>query len=109
MLIKNAEIQIQKITAQQVRPFTQNEHYLSDVRDKVLARLKDERKPPASSSLSESDRKTALLSVMSGLATLDIPANEDDLPRLLHDKYGTELVLMAEVRAYWQVAYKVSP
>jgi hypothetical protein len=49
------------------------------------------------------------LSVLAGLAKLGYTVTEDDLAKLLpSDEYEEELHVMAEVRGYFQVAYKVT-
>ena len=54
-------------------------------------------------------RRDALTSVLAGLAQLGYAGiTEADLGKLAHpDTYEDELAVMAEVRAYFQVSYKV--
>ncbi|KAF5353053.1 hypothetical protein D9758_008791 [Tetrapyrgos nigripes] len=86
------------------RPFTLNTHYLSDYHDKFLAHYKDARHrvtvttPCSSLQVSQ---------VLAGLAQMGYPGmKESDLPRLLSDPMEPALTIMADVRAYFQVAYK---
>ncbi|KAI0350450.1 hypothetical protein OH77DRAFT_1068510 [Trametes cingulata] len=54
-----------------------------------------------------SEENETLKDVLAGLMKLGYPATEEDLAKLKPaDEYEEELVVMAEVRAYFQVAYK---
>ena len=89
-------------------PFTQNTHYYSDKRDKLLARYRGERGCTAVSLVSTPGKRKALQDALAARARLGYNVKEDDLPKLNpHDEFEEELEMMAEVRAYFQVAYKV--
>ena len=113
-----------------------NDHYLDDTEAKILAYLRDKRQPPkpkggaslfnfgtdsaanttfsmntASVPAATPDATTqATNKVLADLAMLGyIGLKADDLTRLnATDEYETESKVMAMIRAYWQVAYKVS-
>jgi vacuolar protein sorting-associated protein 1 len=111
--------------------FTQNDHYLEDSRRKWLTHYRDARmrespftfscpvasKAPASDSSDEEDQevfagiKQASLeqSALQSLAKRGYCGiKREDLKRLHpHENFDDELVVMADVRAYFQVAYKV--
>ena len=93
---------------QSAPPFTQNTRYLAEKRDKQLAQYKRARQgrlqadvlTPSAEKISEA---------LSSLAKLGLSVNEEDLGKLNpSDEFEEELELMAEVLAYFQVAYKVS-
>lgn len=89
-----------------MRPFTMNDHDLISMREKFLANLKDKRYPKPVSQAANKESLTA--SALQYLAALGYTSlDENDLKKLLKvDSYETELAVMAETRAYWQVAYK---
>ncbi|KAH8117944.1 P-loop containing nucleoside triphosphate hydrolase protein [Phellopilus nigrolimitatus] len=84
-------------------PFTQNEHYFVDYKEKYLAQYREQRggksAQPDATVVNEALAKLTELG-FSGVTALDL--------QKLHgpDKYEQELILMAEVRAYFRVAYK---
>lgn len=102
-------------------PFTQNDHYFASYREKYLARYKKERKV----SIHSADNFDILIRVQatSGVyVAVQDPAmaiaelakigyngiSREDLDRLLGaDEFEQDLMLMAEVGAYFRVAYKV--
>ncbi|KZT28391.1 hypothetical protein NEOLEDRAFT_1154609 [Neolentinus lepideus HHB14362 ss-1] len=114
-------------------PFTLNGHYYQDYKDKFLAHYKQSRHKNSEnkaflSNLSgrdESSRSPSpsehcdsrewaesdsvdVTTVLANLASLGLPGlNAKDLARLLpSDSYAPAIEIMAETRAYFQVAYK---
>ncbi|KLO09761.1 hypothetical protein SCHPADRAFT_857550 [Schizopora paradoxa] len=83
-------------------PYTQNDHYFSSCRDNYLAHFKGRRQ----NCLIEGEFH--IKAVLVNLAEAGLPGvKEEDLPRLLGpDKYEQEMIVMAEVCAYFRVAYK---
>ena len=105
-MAKNARALLTKMAELDSQPFTMNSHYITDYKAKFLTTLVDQRHPKLQSSeLGETVRST-----LAGLNQLGYTGvTEDDLAKLRPtDPWQTELEVMAEVRAYWQVAYKVS-
>ncbi|KAJ3825902.1 P-loop containing nucleoside triphosphate hydrolase protein [Lentinula raphanica] len=106
------------------RPFTMNTHYLSDYKNKFLSHYKmcrleqgpNQRVHSALQSLqlqdvsrySNSDGPEDILrQILTALGRLGITADSTDLVKLLpEDEMKPALDIMAEVRAYFQVAYK---
>ncbi|KAH9917091.1 P-loop containing nucleoside triphosphate hydrolase protein [Amylocystis lapponica] len=110
------------------RPWTLNQHYYSDYRDKFLAYYRGYRqsdatgslksklnnyRPPAYSGKSAAtpvlpELQVSMSKVLSGLSEVGIHGvKPSDLPKLLPaDPYEPALNIMAAVRAYFQVAYK---
>lgn len=100
-------------------PFTLNEHYFSSKRETYLASYRDSRarpilQPPSGQpAYTHKDLRTltslpAEEAALSALASLGYQIKAGDLKKLLpSDEYEEELIVMAEVRAYWQVSYKV--
>ena len=89
-------------------PFTQNTRYYSDKRDQLLARYRCERGGTASPVSTTPGQRKELQDALAALARLGYNVKEDDLPKLNPpDEFEEELEMMAEVRAYFQVAYKV--
>lgn len=84
-----------------------NDHDLISMREKFLASLKDKRYPK--SATESADKQSLTANALASLAALGYKSlDEHDLKKLLKvDSYETELAVMAETRAYWQVAYKV--
>ncbi|KIO22290.1 hypothetical protein M407DRAFT_216692, partial [Tulasnella calospora MUT 4182] len=123
-----AKVAIQKVEGlvqTEDAPYTQNDHYFFDYRTKLLLRYKAaHRKSKSQSSVIQSlqdhdlsrkpqrsDAQTQwqnINDVISGLATIGIPGiMATDLIKLLpDDNMGPAFEIMAEVRAYFQVAYK---
>lgn len=107
-LISAGTEQIKKIAALEQRPFTQNTHYLDSNRAKALARLKVGRVtvPVVENGPETKKRKLDALSNMAALGYEGV--KEEDLAKLKPpDEYETEMDLMAQVDAYFKVAYKV--
>jgi hypothetical protein len=96
-------------------PFTLNDHYFNDVRTKIHAHLRDERYPkaivPASGATGYNGQTSAqnVASALAALAALGYNGlAEADLKKLRPvDDYETEIEVMAETRAYFQIAFKV--
>lgn len=109
VLAENTLVQLNKLTDLDLRPFTMDDNHLNDSRGKILALLKDKRYPkPTESELS--DREEHIRAALANFGMIGYSGlNKDDLTKLRPtDDYETELDVMAETRAYWQVAYKVS-
>ncbi|CAA7260359.1 unnamed protein product [Cyclocybe aegerita] len=102
------------------QPFSLNTHYLTAYREKFMAYYKGERlrydqtglmtalSRTASTSSSPQDTPSVLSQIMSNLAALGISGlAPEDLKKLLPaDDMEPALGIMADVRAYFQVAYK---
>lgn len=125
MLEKSARADLLKLLEQESTPlFTQNLHYLTASSQKWLQKYTDARKNPTQYSkeldVDEDDDASVIdycthqsqteRRVLTDLASLGYNGlNIPDLVRLHPaDQYGQELQLMADVRGYFQVAYKVS-
>ncbi|KAI0321975.1 P-loop containing nucleoside triphosphate hydrolase protein [Amylostereum chailletii] len=93
----NCKTFLEAILEAENAPWTQNTHYLAACRDKWLSHYRDER----------AERSTAG-HILAALAQVGYPGLvAADLGRLNKpDEYETEMEVMAEVRAYFQVAYK---
>ena len=92
-------------------PLTQHTHYLADKRDQQLAQYKRARPKANSSNFNFSSGATAgtVPEALAALARLGFTVKEEDLGKLNPpDEFQEELEVMAEVRAYFKVAYKVS-
>lgn len=121
----NARILLSKFAEMEEIPFTLNEHYLRDVKQKVLARFQEIRHPgqtgqgdDASSAGSDGEMEPDISDEMKDamaafkkkfgwsvvLATTHEPEKAE---KPAADPYQEELELMAFIRAYWQIAYKV--
>jgi len=102
-------------------PFTLNEHYFTSNRETYLASYRESRARPVLQPQAVqhtyvhregiSQRGTSTLSAeeaaLSALASLGYQIKAEDLKKLLpSDEYEEELIVMAEVRAYWQVSFK---
>ncbi|KAF8805211.1 hypothetical protein BYT27DRAFT_7258317 [Phlegmacium glaucopus] len=104
-------------------PFSLNTHYLSDYKDKFLAYYKGSREKYEKSDTidaiqtyntspsgagSPSSRVTGIAKVLAGLAEIGMPGiKPEQLARLFpSDSMEPALSIMADVRAYFQVAYK---
>ena len=91
------------------RPFTLDSFCLDNMRAKILAHLKDRRSPkPAPDP--QTHPAFSLATAIQGLAALGYHGlTEVDLKKLRPvDRYEMEMEVMAEIRAYFQIAYKVS-
>ncbi|VDC05683.1 unnamed protein product [Peniophora sp. CBMAI 1063] len=98
-------------------PFTRNDHYFADYREKFLTHYKAVRRQDSNDFIARLDRgesdvdegfRETLNSAMASIHSLGFhefaPAN---LPRLLPpDSCEAAIEIMADVRAYFQVAYK---
>lgn len=108
-------------------PYTQNTHYLQSCVDKWLAKYKTQRKEEHTSPAlafipdltprkingfdkSDNAKQQYMREALAMLARIGYSGlKEEDLGRLnAPDEYQAELDVMAEVRGYFQVAYKVS-
>ncbi|KAF9507704.1 hypothetical protein BS47DRAFT_1488702 [Hydnum rufescens UP504] len=85
-------------------PFTQNEHYFASYRDKYLTKYKSQR-PGANVVPGNAVNQEAAISLLRSWGYNIEKAQ--DLARLADpDPFERELIVAAEVRAYFQVAYK---
>ncbi|KIK69970.1 hypothetical protein GYMLUDRAFT_151336 [Collybiopsis luxurians FD-317 M1] len=105
-----AEDRIKWMLDLEFRPFTMNTHYLSDYREKFFSYYKacrDQNQSLGSSFLENTDSKQ-VHEVLAGLAGLGITGiKASDLIQLIPaDEMEPALEIMADVRAYFQVAYK---
>ncbi|KAF9047677.1 P-loop containing nucleoside triphosphate hydrolase protein [Panaeolus papilionaceus] len=117
---ERAESKLEWLLNIEVWPFSMNTHYFLDYRSKFLAYYRKIRQEsqhgPIIDQLSKtgdpnfaySTQTQALATVMAGLAQLGITnIGAADLPKLLpSDTMEPALTIMADVRAYFQVAYK---
>ncbi|KAJ8514913.1 hypothetical protein ONZ45_g7596 [Pleurotus djamor] len=129
---KVAEARILWLLRLEERPFTLNEHYLADYKDKFLAHYKGIRgsqrhpdllrsiqdhlaRPPAPTMynlkgdvLQQGVPPSGISKVLSGLVEVGVSnVDAEDIPKILPpDQMEPALNIMAEVRAYFQVAYK---
>ncbi|KAF5317369.1 hypothetical protein D9611_003615 [Ephemerocybe angulata] len=100
-------------------PFTLNQHYLSDYKDKFLAYYKGAREELRGniyeqinqykqSSNSDPENVHGVSKVLTGLTEMGIAGREpEDIYNILPpDEMTPAIVIMADVRAYFQVAYK---
>lgn len=89
------------------RPYTQNHHYLSSYREQYLTKYKGERRKQ--NQRSPATEEVDVQDVIGKLVALGYQIRtREDLERLVPpDPYDEVLIVMSEVRAYWQVAYKV--
>ncbi|KAK4705660.1 hypothetical protein P7C70_g541, partial [Phenoliferia sp. Uapishka_3] len=84
-------------------PYTQNNHYFSATREKVLTHYKTARSAYSPEWLT-ADVKNA---ITTALASGGLPTDITNLARLFpDDKYAEELITMAEARAFFQIAFK---
>ncbi|KAI3605474.1 hypothetical protein WG66_005886 [Moniliophthora roreri] len=93
------------------RPYTSNTHYLCDYRDKFLGHYKGQRQQAKTPWLMHqclvNGAGPEMQKVISALAAIGVEAKPEDIQRLLPpDEMEPALKIMAEVRAYFQVAYK---
>jgi len=92
------------------RPFTQNYHYLSSYRDKYLSRYRGERRKisQGKEEVKPAEGAPTMEQLLGHLVAAGYAVNSvSDLDRLLPpDPYEEVLMVMAEVKAYWQVSYK---
>ncbi|THU86328.1 hypothetical protein K435DRAFT_868411 [Dendrothele bispora CBS 962.96] len=103
----------------ELRPFTLNTHYMADYREKFMAHYKGARHEHSNTMLMQqinsyspptdpsSQDQNPVSKVLSGLVQVGMfGVKATDLPRLLSDPMEPALDIMADVRAYFQVAYK---
>lgn len=87
----------------ELTPYTQNKHYLETCKAKWLATYKDSRTSRRETPVVNTDEVLKLLAG-AGYGALRL----EDLGKLNPpDEYEEELRVMAEVRGYFQVSYKV--
>ena len=121
----NAQIHLSKFAEMEEIPFTLNEHYLKDVKQKVLARFQEIRHPgqtgqgdDVSSAGSDGEMEPDISDEMKdamaafeerfGWSVVLAGTREPkQAEKPAADPYQEELELMAFIRAYWQIAYKV--
>ncbi|KAF4598880.1 hypothetical protein EYR38_007292 [Pleurotus pulmonarius] len=129
---QRAETHINWLISLESRPFTLNEHYLTEYKDKflsfykavrqsqrspeLLASINDHLSNPPKSAVynrnghivTEAVQPNGIAKVLSGLAEVGITGvKPEDIPKLLpSDTMEPAMTIMAEVRAYFQVAYK---
>jgi len=113
-LAESTRVQLQKLIALDSEPFTLNDHYLNDLSTKVFAQLKAKRRTEMDQSSLSADaaeaRPQIVRDILAGYNKLGVDGlKEADLDKVLPvAEFERELKLMADTRAYWQVAYKVS-
>jgi hypothetical protein len=92
------------------QPFTQNDYYLNDLRAKILAGLRELRRPGEKAEYEKPENRETVNAAFAELAKLAFEGlRTEDLAKLRPvDDYEEELIVMAETRAFWQLAYKVS-
>ncbi|KAG8931126.1 hypothetical protein FRC01_001827 [Tulasnella sp. 417] len=124
-LAESATQKLDELCQAEATPYTQNEHYFFDYREKLLLRYKamhrriksqtsviqslqnhDSTKQPRG--YSDQPQWQKINEALAALATVGIPGVVAiDLIKLLpDDSMGPAFEIMAEVRAYFQVAYK---
>ncbi|TFK45126.1 P-loop containing nucleoside triphosphate hydrolase protein [Crucibulum laeve] len=127
--LQRTEAQINWLLDIENRPFSLNSHYLSDYKDKFLSLFKGTRREDRCSDLNAAisayspppliatrsgvpvqpqPQQTGIAKILSGLVEVGmLGIKPEDLPKLLpSDPMEPALVIMADVRAYFQVAYK---
>lgn len=108
-LALNTEAMLKWHAKVELRPYTQSRFYITDIKTKFLARLRDERArvtdDDEDSHVSEKSAKLAVQHLTeAGYKNIKL----SDLEKLRQvEPFERELDVMAEVRAYYQVAYKV--
>lgn len=108
--LEQTEARIEWLVKLEALPYTLNTHYLSDYTEKFLAYYKGARSKQEHGALTsalESSHST-VSEILSGLNTVGISGVQgEDLAKLLPaDRMEASLRIMADVRAYFQVAYK---
>lgn len=127
--LEQAEAKIEWLVELESLPFTLNTHYLSDYTDKFLAHYKGLRQQQDHGSVSSALTKytppnplppgntpkrsastnpsISISEALAGLSSIGIHAKASDLAKLLPpDEMEDALKIMADVRGYFQVAYK---
>ncbi|KAI0262179.1 P-loop containing nucleoside triphosphate hydrolase protein [Gloeopeniophorella convolvens] len=107
----SAEQHIKSLIAQEREPFTMNQHYYMDYRTKFLAQYKGIREKAKSNfmqNLEGGDMQDAVNTTLASLASLGLQSiGASSLAQLLPpDQMEPAIGIMADVRAYFQVAYK---
>ncbi|KAF8199727.1 P-loop containing nucleoside triphosphate hydrolase protein [Pholiota molesta] len=121
---EQAEERIKWLLELEDSPFSMNTHYLADYKAKFLAHYKGardqdystewanaiqkyENKPDAASGRKVIAEATGIAKILSGFAEMGVIVKPEDLAKVLPpDPMEPVLVIMADVRAYFQVAYK---
>lgn len=122
---ERTEERVAWLIALEDRPFSLNTHYLSDYKHKFLTYYKGSRETYEQPDLMKAIQSysspssqvhrgyqasppTGVAKILSGLAEIGLfGVKPEDFPRLLApDNMEPALVIMADVRAYFQVAYK---
>lgn len=115
---------LQWLIAMETVPYTQNKHYFSSYRDKFLARYKAKRSvceetlyystlraymilKPTLTLDEKAHLKDALASMRNAGCTISSITELQQFRADKNEMYEEELTVAAEVRAYFQVAYKV--
>ncbi|KAK4703407.1 protein mago nashi, partial [Phenoliferia sp. Uapishka_3] len=102
-LYRQSRGQIEWLSRLNDMPFTQNTHYFSSTRQKLITHYRATRQDW---DLHEQD-PDQLSEAQSALAQIKLPSSEDSLAGLFpDDDYAEELAVMAETRAYFQIACK---
>ncbi|KAL0945228.1 hypothetical protein HGRIS_000741 [Hohenbuehelia grisea] len=113
---ETTDARIDHLLQLEARPYTLNNHYLADYKEKYLAYYKGSRfedsNPGFMQKISEylagHGTPETVDKVMSGLTNMGLSSvSADQIPKLLgSDPMDPALHIMAEVRAYFHVAYK---
>ncbi|RDB20697.1 Interferon-induced GTP-binding protein Mx [Hypsizygus marmoreus] len=122
--MERTEERIQWLLDLEDRPFSLNTHYLTDYRDKFLAYYKGAREKDRNAVLAKaisaystsarttfgesSPQPTGMAKVLAGLVEIGVVGTKPaDIAKVLPaDEMEPALKIMADVRAYFQVAYK---
>ena len=90
-------------------PIHSDEHYLNDLRIRILAGLREMRQPGEKVDMDSKANREIVNAAFAELAKLGLQGlKTEDLAKLRPvDDYEEELIVMAETRAFWQLAYKV--
>ncbi|KAK0460501.1 P-loop containing nucleoside triphosphate hydrolase protein [Desarmillaria tabescens] len=111
--LEQTEARIEWLVKLEARPYTLNTHYLSDYTEKFLAYYKAARGKQEHGALvsllkDSGSSYDTVGAILSGLDSIGIHGVEGpDLAKLLPaDRMEASLKIMADVRAYFQVAYK---
>ena len=127
--LQRAEERIDWLLKLEDRPFSLNIHYLTDYKYKFLAHYKGLRKKDQKAELMDTiesyrpstsqnnfsrartvePQETGIAKVLSGLAEMGLPGiKPEDIAKLLPpDKMEHALVIMADVRAYFQGQFRI--
>jgi hypothetical protein len=117
---ERAEERIKWLLELKDSPFSLNTHYLADYKDKFLAHYKGARDQDYCADLMKAIQKykdkskvankskatteaTGITKILTGFAEIKMTVKPEDLAKLLPaDQMGPALVVMADVRAYFQ-------